>query len=213
MEFFCKPLPQVPRAHARHTVHGEDARLATFRAFTPCFATPSQIQSLWNSSQQPIPNKKRIDVFRQSQTCPDPQHPKEGRNEESNLRKERKETWSQEPSDAQNTSNATRTNSCSLSLFFRVTMCPVRILHLISLVIYPVGGNPLWLKSFPIVNQPWSWTKSGKTINDHRSNSHSGPTQVSQANMKVYWRRKAFQIVEQQHEQECQYSFKAKSRE
>ena len=53
---------------------------------------------------------------------------------------------------------------------------------------------PLWLKSLPIADQPWSWTKSGKITNDHRSNSHSVPTQVSQANMKFSREGKHFRL-------------------
>jgi len=41
---------------------------------------------------------------------------------------------------------------------------------------------------------PWSWTKSGKITNDHRSNSHSVPTQVSQANMKFSREGKHFRL-------------------
>ena len=75
-------------------------------------------------------------------------------------------------------------------------MCPVCTLHLISLITYPVDGN-----CSPMANVPpnsrstMKPTKSGKIINDdHRSNSHSVPTQVSQANMKFSREGKHFRL-------------------
>ena len=80
---FANRLPSFPHPPSTRQAHEDsvtcyktDDRLAALRAFTPCFATRSQIQSLW-SSQQPVP-KKRSNVSRQSQTCPDPNIPKEG---------------------------------------------------------------------------------------------------------------------------------------
>jgi len=76
---------------------------------------------------------------------------------------------------------------------FRVTMCPVCTLHLIA---YLEDGNCSVMAKVPphsrsTMNRSYVWKNY---INDHRSNSHSIPTQVSQANMKFSREGKHFRL-------------------
>ena len=75
-------------------------------------------------------------------------------------------------------------------------MCPVCTLHLISLIAYLEDGNCSVMAKVPphsrsTMNRSYVWKNY---INDHRSNSHSIPTQVSQANMKFSREGKHFRL-------------------